>query len=196
MSYTSLEDISTVTNSENYLYRPFYNHSTRQPYTPQEQPPLCAISYQPPMNPPTYQPSPMRLPSEHGAYIPMTGSNPIRGMVTSVYPNVCSQYGSSLVQVNAMDYYGGTQWCQVGILLNNHHQPNMMYGFEARFMGNSWEFRARDAIMGLYIYIDTIGNGPYGAYRTNDKVSIPGKEGIWTIQIQTQQQPYLLYVPM
>lgn len=146
--------------------------------------------------PVTYQPSPVRFSEPDGAFIPMTGTNPIRGgMLTSVYPSACSQYGSSLVQVNAADYYGGTPWCNVGILMNNQHQPNSIYALESRFMGNSWTFRARDALVGLYIYLNTVGNGPYGAYRTNDQITIPGKEGLWTIQVQTQQQPYLLYVP-
>jgi len=146
--------------------------------------------------PVTYQPSPIRFPESDGAFVPMTGTNPIRGMLTSVYPSACSQYGSSLVQVNPADYYGGSPWCNVGILMNNQHHPNSIYALEARFMGNSWTFRARDALVGLYIYMNTVGNGPYGAYRTNDQISIPGKDGTWTIQIQTQQQPYLLYVPV
>ena len=147
--------------------------------------------------PPTYQPSIPRVPADsNGAFIPMSGNNPIRGMMTSVYPNVCSQYGSSSIQLKPGDYYGGSNWCEVGVLMNTHQQPNSIYGLEARFMGNSWEFRARDALVNLYIYLQTIGNGPYGSYRTNDRVVIPGKEGTWTIQIQTQQQPYLLYVPI
>ena len=149
------------------------------------------------MRPPSYQPSPMRFKNDiNGAFVPMSGTNPIRGMMTSVYPNVCSQYGSSSIQLQPADYYGGSNWCEVGILMNNHQQPNSIYGLESRFIGNSWEFRARDALVNLYIYLQTIGNGPYGAYRSNDKVVIPGKEGVWTIQIQTQQQPYLLYVPI
>lgn len=152
------------------------------------------IHHRPPI---TYQPSPIRFSEPDGAFVPMTGTNPIRGgMLTSVYPSACSQYGSSLVQVNPADYYGGSPWCNVGILMNNHHHPNSIYALEARFMGNSWTFRARDALVGLYIYINTVGNGPYGAYRTNDHITIPGKDGLWTIQIQTQQQPYLLYVPV
>lgn len=204
MSYASLEDYLTPEIATKSAYvrdiNPDGVPTTRtectQPYQLPVQPPLVQVPYYQQRKPPVYQPSPMRLPTDDGVFVPMTGSNPIRGMVTSVYPNICSQYGSSLVQVNAIDYYGGTQWCQVGILMNNQHHPNSIYGLEARFMGNSWEFRARDALVGLHIYLNSIGNGPYGAYRTNDIVQLPGKEGTWTIQIQTQQQPYLLYVPM
>lgn len=177
------------------LSRYMYSECT-QPYIMPTQPQLYASCYNQPTLPVTYQPSLVRVPIQSGVVVPMTGSNPIRGMATSVYQNICSQYGTSSVQVNALDYYGGTQWCQVGILMNNHLHPNSVYALEARFLGNSWEFRARDALVNLHIYLHTIGNGPYGAYRNNDRIQLPGKEGTWTIQIQTQHQPYLLHVPV
>ena len=184
------DSISNVALSR-YMYS-----ECNQPYISPIQPPLYSSCYQKPNLPVTYQPTLARVPIENGIVVPMTGSNPIRGMATSVYQNICSQYGTSSVQVNALDYYGGTQWCQVGILMNNHLHPNSVYALEARFIGNSWEFRARDALVNLHIYLHTIGTGPYGAYRNNDKIELPGKEGIWTIQIQTQHQPYLLHVPV
>ena len=160
--------------------------------------PLPPVNYGLPRPYPSYyQPSPLRLPdNQDGAFVPMIGTNPIRGMVTSVYPNVCSQYGSSNVQLQPADFYGGSKWCEVGILMNQGHQPNSIYALEARFIGNSWEFRARDALVGLYIYLQVVGRGPYGSFRTNDVIDIPGKAGSWIIQIQTQEQPYLLYVPV
>ena len=126
------------------------------------------------------------------AMVTMTGTNPIRGMYTSVYTDICSQYGSSSVQVNPSEYYSGSKWCQIGIVTNH----NIVNGLESRFIGNSWEFRVKDPITGLNIYLSTIGNGPYGAYRDNDSIHIPGKEGIWKIQIQTQHNPYILYMPV
>lgn len=126
------------------------------------------------------------------AMVTMTGTNPIRGMYTSVYTDICSQYGSSSVQVNPSEYYSGSRWCQVGIVTNH----NTVNGLESRFIGNSWEFRVKDPITGLSIYLSTVGNGPYGAYRDNDTIHIPGKEGIWKIQIQTQHNPYILYMPV
>jgi hypothetical protein len=126
----------------------------------------------------------------------MRGTNPIRGMYTAGYPTVCSQYGSSNVNVSPSDFYTGTNWCEVGILMNESHaQFNNIFTLEAQFLGNSWTFRARDPLTNVYIYLDTIGNGSYGAYRTNDKITIPGKMGVWTIQIQVQNKPYILYVP-
>ena len=189
MSYASIEDIF----NEHSSYKPpsmIPNpiEQVRQPYLRQD--PI----YRP--YPASYQPSPLRIPESHGAYVPMVGTNPIRGMVTSVYPNACSQYGSSNIHLQPIDYYGGSNWCNVGVLMSTTPQHNSIYALEARFMGNSWEFRARDAMVGLYIYLQVVGNGPYGAFRNNDVVEIPGKGGKWTIQIQTQEQPYLLYVPV
>jgi len=123
--------------------------------------------------------------------IAMSGTNPIRGMYTSVYTDTCSQYGSSSINVNPSEYYQGSRWCQVGIVTSH----NNMNSFEARFRSNSWEFRVRDPITGLSIYLSTVGNGSYGAYRTNDTIEIPGKDGMWKIQIQ-QDNPYILYMPV
>ena len=127
----------------------------------------------------------------------MRGTNPIRGgMYTSAYPTACSQYGSSSVNISPLEYYSGTQWCEVGILMNEHtYHVNNIYTLEAQFVGNSWSFRAKDPMTNVYIYLNTVGHGPYGAYRTNDIISVPGKEGLWKIQIQVQHNPYILYVP-
>ena len=129
--------------------------------------------------------------------VAMEGNNPIRtgGMVTSRYPDICSQYGSSSVQYNAMDMYGGSNWCQVGIVMNEHGRSPNMCALEARFYGNTWGFRVRDPYTQLVILLPGVGQGPYGAYRNGDQLDIPGKEGVWTVQVQTQTQPYLLYLP-
>ena len=121
--------------------------------------------------------------------IPMYGANPIRGMVTSLATNICSQYGSSSIQASSIDYYMGTEWCRVGVLLQEH-QP-IMYAMESRFLGNQWEARALEPISGLAVYLETIGSGPYGSFRNNETVSIPGRSGHWKFQLQTQ--PYFLY---
>jgi hypothetical protein len=124
--------------------------------------------------------------------IVMTGTNPIRGgMYTSMYTDTCSQYGSSSVRASPQEFYGGSRWCQVGIVTSQ----NRMNGLEARYRGNMWEMRVKDPITGLVVYLDQIGNGPYGAFRTNDQIVIPGKDGIWTVQVQVQENPYILYVP-
>ena len=127
----------------------------------------------------------------------MRGTNPIRGgMYTSAYPTACSQYGSSSVNISPLEYYSGTQWCEVGILMNERtYHVNNIYTLEAQFVGNSWSFRAKDPMTNVFIYLNTVGHGPYGAYRTNDIISVPGKEGLWKIQIQVQHNPYILYVP-
>ena len=140
-----------------------------------------------------YQMDPFQLPERE---IVMRGKNPIRGMYTAAYPNACSQYGSSNVNISPGEFYSGTQWCQVGILMNEHaNQFNNIYQLEAQFIGNSWTFRARDPITNIFIFLNTVGYGPYGAYRNDDIISIPGKEGLWKVQIQVQHQPYILYVP-
>ena len=120
-------------------------------------------------------------------------SNP--GMYTSVYPDACSRYGSSIMNVDPATYYMGSPWCPVGIAMSSEEKEKKMYALEARFIGNSWSFRTRDNISQLYIYLNQVGTGPYGAYRDGDKIQIPGKTGEFTIQIQTQHNPYLLYLP-
>lgn len=117
------------------------------------------------------------------------------GMYTSVYPDVCSRYGSSTMNVDPATYYMGSAWCPVGIAQSVEEKERKMYALEARFIGNSWGFRVRDNISQLYIYLTTVGTGPYGAFRDGDKVDIPGKAGHFSIQIQTQHNPYLLYLP-
>lgn len=139
---------------------------------------------------------PIQRPIEESREIIMRGTNPIRGMYTASYPNACSQYGSSNINITPGEFYSGTQWCQVGILMNERTtQFNNIYQLEAQFIGNSWTFRARDPITTIFIYLNTVGYGPYGAYRNDDMISIPGKEGLWRVQIQVQHQPYILYVP-
>jgi hypothetical protein len=120
-----------------------------------------------------------------------------KGMYTSPYGDVCSRYGSSNVDVDASVYYMGSRWCPVGVVTNQNEPDKVSstQALEARFMGNSWSFRVRDGLTGMSIYLNTVGQGPYGAYRDGDVVQIPGKAGDWKIQIQTQYQPYLLYLP-
>jgi hypothetical protein len=120
----------------------------------------------------------------------MTGTNPIRGMYTSIYTDICSHYGSSNINPNPADFYQGTRWCNVGILMGNP-----MYSLEARFRGNAWEHRAKDTLTGLFIQLSQQGNASYGAFRTNDSVFIPGKHGEWSVQTQIDSAPYVLYMP-
>ena len=124
----------------------------------------------------------------------MNGANPIRGMYTSVPTDICSSYGSSNIPISGYDMYGGSRWCQVGVAINetSNHSNNMM-AFDAQFKGQNWGFRVRDAVTGLALNIDQIGNGPYGSFKTNDSIYVPGK-GQYKIQIQTQD--YLLYLPV
>jgi hypothetical protein len=129
--------------------------------------------------------------------IVMNGTNPIRnGMITASYPTACSQYGSSNINLGPGEFYTGTPWCQVGIAMSYHTMHfNNIYILEAQYIGNSWSFRVKDPMTSIFIYLDTIGKGQNGAYRTDDVITIPGKEGLWKVQIQVQKQPYLLYVP-
>ena len=119
------------------------------------------------------------------------------GMYTSTYGDVCSRYGSSSVDVDPSVYYMGSRWCPVGVVTNqtSPDKVSSTQALEARFQGNSWSFRVRDGVSGMYIYLNTVGQGPYGAYRDGDVIPIPGKPGDWKAQIQTQYQPYLLYLP-
>jgi len=125
----------------------------------------------------------------------MDGANPIRGMYTSVHPDVCSSYGSSYVNANGADIYGGSRWCQVGVIINDIYRMNNIMALEAQFKGQQWTFRVRDMVTGLFLYIDQYGKGPYGSFQTNDTLSVPGREGVWRVQIQNQEQ-YLLYLPL
>ena len=70
-----------------------------------------------------------------------------------------------------------------------------MYSLEARFRGNAWEHRAKDPMTGLFIQMSQQGNASYGAFRTNDSISISGKQGEWTVQVQVDSAPYVLYMP-
>jgi hypothetical protein len=165
-----------------YQVQPIYQQPQYPVVHPQMMQPVC----QQPVYPIQY-PQPVQ-----DRQIVMTGTNPIRGgMYTSMYTDTCSQYGSSSVRASPQEFYGGSRWCQVGIVTSQ----NRMNGLEARYRGNVWEMRVKDPITGLVVYLDQIGNGPYGAFRTNDQIVIPGKDGIWTVQVQVQENPYILYVP-
>ena len=119
------------------------------------------------------------------------------GMYTSAYTDVCSRYGSSSIDADPSTYYMGSRWCPVGVVSNPTASDKLSstQALEARFMGNSWSFRVRDGLTGMHIYLNTVGQGAYGAYRDGDTIQIPGKEGDWKVQVQTQYQPYLLYLP-
>lgn len=128
--------------------------------------------------------------------------DPYYQMYTSSYTDVCSRYGSSTLDMDASTFYTGSRWCPIGIVFNVEsstpgpsNQPHAMFSLEARFIANSWSFRIKDAISQVYIYLNTVGSGPYGAFRDNEVIQIPGKPGLWKIQIQTQQSPYLLSLP-
>jgi hypothetical protein len=118
-------------------------------------------------------------------------------MYTSTYGDVCSRYGSSTIDVDPSVYYMGSRWCPVGVVTSqtSPDKVSSTQALEARFQGNSWSFRVRDGVSGMYIYLNTVGQGPYGAYRDGDLIQILGKPGDWKAQIQTQYQPYLLYLP-
>jgi hypothetical protein len=119
------------------------------------------------------------------------------GMYTSTYGDVCSRYGSSTIDADPSTYYMGSRWCPVGVVSNPTASDKLSstQALEGRFMGNSWSFRVRDGLTGMHIYLNTVGQGSYGAYRDGDVIQIPGKEGDWKVQVQTQYQPYLLYLP-
>lgn len=120
--------------------------------------------------------------------------DPYYQMYTSSYADVCSRYGSSTMDVDPSTYYTGSGWCPVGIVFSSDTHPSVTYSLEARFIGNSWSFRVRDAISEVFFYLNTVGSGPYGAYRDGEPIQIPGKTGKWTVQVQTQYTPYLLSV--
>lgn len=113
----------------------------------------------------------------------------------SVQPKACYQYGSGNITLGPGEIYTGTPWCQIGIIMNEHTiHLNNIFVLEARYINNSWSFRVKDPMLNVYIYLDTIGNGQNGAYRTNDILTVPGKDGLWKVQVQVQyHQP--LYIP-
>jgi hypothetical protein len=104
--------------------------SSSYPQNQYIQQPQYPVQYiQQPQYPVQYQmhPNPYDRPM-----VVMNGTNPIRGMYTSVYTDICSHYGSSTIHPNPADFYQGTRWCNVGILMGNP-----MYSLEARFRGNA-----------------------------------------------------------
>jgi hypothetical protein len=112
-----------------------------------------------------------------------------------VQPKACSQYGSGNITLGPGEIYTGTPWCQIGIIMSEHTiHLNNIFLLEARYINNSWSFRVKDPLLGIYIYLDTIGNGQNGAYRTNDTLTVPGKDGLWKVQVQVQYQQSL-YIP-
>ncbi len=200
MNYSSLDSMSSDTQRSTFppMYIPRVEPVYSQPMPiPQMQ------SYQPNLFPfyaqnyPTrpIQPFPYAQSIERPPVLVMDGTNPIRGMYTSVYPDVCSSYGSSHVNANGADIYGGSRWCQVGVIINEIYRSNNIMALEAQFKGQQWAFRVRDMVTGLFLYIDQYGKGPYGSLQTNDTLSVPGREGVWRVQIQNQEQ-YLLYLPV
>jgi hypothetical protein len=107
-------------------------------------------------------------------------------------PKACSQYGLGNITLGAGEIYTGTPWCQIGIVMNeNKTHLNNIFLLEARYINNLWAFRVKDPMIGVYIYLDTIGNGQNGAYRTNDTLNVPGKDGLWKVQVQVQYQQSL-----
>jgi len=124
----------------------------------------------------------------------LQGTNPIRSMVTSLYKDICSQYGLSNININPQEYYVGSNWCNVGIVTNsNERTPYNIMALEARFVMNEWFFRIREPITQLYFYINQ-GNGPYRCYRNNDTIKINGKDGDWIVQIQDNKNLYRLCI--
>jgi hypothetical protein len=107
-------------------------------------------------------------------------------------PKACSQYGMGNITLGPGEIYTGTPWCQIGIVMNeNRTHLNNIFILEARYINNLWAFRVKDPLIGVYIYLDTIGNGQNGAYRSNDMLSVPGKDGLWKVQVQVQYQQTL-----
>lgn len=220
MNYSSLDSMSSETDRPTFppmyiprvVQAPVYvpsNQSQYPPNIPQSPYPPNMIQspypqhiqhipqspYPAQVNAPIYQPFPNFQPVDRPPVLLMDGSNPIRGMYTSVHPDVCSSYGSSYVNANGADIYGGSRWCQVGVIVNDVYRNNNIMALEAQFKGQQWGFRVRDMVTGLFLYIDQYGKGPYGSFQTNDTISVPGREGIWRVQIQNQDQ-YLLYLPV
>jgi hypothetical protein len=107
-------------------------------------------------------------------------------------PKACSQYGMGNITLGPGEIYTGTPWCQIGIVMNeNRTHLNNIFILEARYINNLWAFRVKDPLIGVYIYLETIGNGQNGAYRSNDTLSVPGKDGLWKVQVQVQYQQTL-----
>ena len=107
-------------------------------------------------------------------------------------PKACSQFGMGNITLGPGEIYTGTPWCQIGIIMNERTTHlNNIFLLEARYINNSWSYRVKDPLLGVYIYLDTIGNGQNGAYRTNDMISVPGKDGLWKVQVQVQYQQSL-----
>ena len=195
MNYLSLDSMSSDTDRPTfppvYIPRaqpPVYQH-VNSPIDQAMYIPRAPIHHSPSYYPPRFQQT------DRPPVLVMDGSNPIRGMYTSVHPDVCSSYGSSNVNANGADIYGGSRWCQVGVIINDTYHTNNIMSLEAQFKGQQWAFRVRDMITGLFLYIDQYGRGPYGSFQTNDTISVPGRDGVWRVQIQNQDQ-YLLYLPV
>jgi hypothetical protein len=176
-----------------YQPNPFPIYAQHAPYTLPQHAPYHLPQHAPYTRP--QQPFPYVQSSDRPPVLVMDGANPIRGMYTSVQPDVCSSYGSSYVHANGADIYGGSRWCQVGVIINDIYRTNNIMALEAQFKGQQWAFRVRDMVTGLFLYIDHYGKGPYGSFQTNDTLSVPGREGVWRVQIQNQEQ-YLLYLPL
>lgn len=203
MNYSSLTDLYQVqldTNTRPVASRPAQRPAQRPAPSPSPSPvarSTIPIPLYEPITPDPYFYERQMQSEMDRSQIVMRGTNPIRGgMYTASYPNACSQYGSSNVHISPAEFYAGTEWCEVGILMNEHtYHLNNICTLEAQFVGNSWAFRVRDPMTNIFIYLDTVGYGPYGAYRTNDMIEIPGKDGLWKVRIQIQNTPYILYVP-
>jgi hypothetical protein len=99
------------------------------------------------------------------------------------------------VQLSPEEYYTGSQWCAVGVLIGEHEGPHSMMALEAQFDGSRWNFRARDPVAQLYVKFQASGTGSLGALRDQDTVLVPGKRGRWVVQIQTERTPFVLYIP-
>src|SRR5579872_1973434 len=128
------------------------------------------------------------------------GTYPIRdaniqlnlGEITSIYPDICSRYGSGVIPDGIYNYMP-SKWCDIGILYTKDQTvPYTALSLSAQFVSTTtpsgWRYRVFDAINKTYIFLpdNTIGSGSWHSLSNNDILNtIPGKPGNWTVQIQT-----------
>lgn len=136
----------------------------------------------------------------HYKPVVQSGAYPLRdsqvelrnGMITSIYPNICSRYGSSVLPDDINTYFRST-WCDIGVLTNDStNVPYSVLNLSAQFVGNAspsqWRYRVYNKSTSSYVFLpeNTRGTGTYQCLRDGDKVSnIAGFPGTYICQIQT-----------
>ncbi len=135
-------------------------------------------------------------------------NNPLRqesnlgGMVTSIYPDICSRYGTTLID-NYYTYFPSVM-CDIGFVTSTAGGPTSTESasmpLKAQYVGtitpSGWRYQVYDKPTGTSIWLpdNIIGTGRFQCLWNGDVIpTIVGKGGPWTVTISPKS--YYVTVP-